>query len=104
MCIRDSVYAEVQLPIKGLTYRFNYGNNYRIDEHHQSNEYGASMKGEAYKHHTTYYDWTFDNILNYSAVFGEHSIAATLLYGASERKESYTSASAKKFLLSLIHI
>ena len=93
-----NVYAEVQLPIKGLTYRFNYGNNYRIDEHHQANEYGASMKGEAYKHHTTYYDWTFDNILNYSAVFGDHSIAATLLYGASERKENYTSALARKFL------
>ena len=36
--------------------------------------------------------------MNYSAVFGDHSIAATLLYGASERKENYTSALARKFL------
>lgn len=93
-----NVYAEVQLPIKGLTYRFNYGNNYRIDEHHCANKYGASMEGEAYKHHTTYYDWTFDNILNYNATFGHHDIAATFLYGASERKESYTSALSQKFL------
>ena len=92
-----NVYAEIQLPVKGLTYRFNYGNNYRIDEHFQSNIYGASLEGEAYKHHTSYYDWTFDNIVNYNGTFGEHDISATFLYGASERKENYTGADAQQF-------
>lgn len=41
-------YGEVKLPVKGLTYRINYGNNYRIDEHFQANPYGASLTGEAY--------------------------------------------------------
>lgn len=92
-----NVYAEIQLPVKGLTYRFNYGNNYRIDEHFRANQYGASLNGEAYKQHTSYYDWTFDNIVNYNTEFGDHNIAATFLYGASERKQSYTEAKAQKF-------
>ena len=92
-----NIYAEVQLPIKGLTYRFDWGNNYRIDEHYQASEYGASLNGEAYKQHTEYYDWTFDNIVNYNGEFGDHSIAATFLYGASERKQNYTEAKSQKF-------
>ena len=90
-------YAEVQLPIKGLTYRLNYGNNYRIDQHSQSDPYGASLNGEAYKQHTTYYDYTIDNILNYTGKFGNHDVAATFLYGASERKQDYTEAKAQNF-------
>ena len=92
-----NIYAEIQLPIKGLTYRFNFGNNYRIDEHYQASQYGASLNGEAYKQHTEYYGWTFDNIVNYNGGFGDHSIAATFLYGASERKQNYTEAKAQKF-------
>lgn len=92
-----NVYAEINLPIKGLTYRMNFGNNYRIDEYFRANAYGASLTGEAYKQHKSYYDYTIDNILNYSNTFGAHSIAATLLYGASERKYNYTEAKSQKF-------
>ena len=90
-------YAEIQLPIKGLTYRINYGNNYRIDNHYYSSEYGASLSGEAYKKHTEYYDYTVDNIVNYNGIFGEHSIAATFLYGINERKNNYTNADSQNF-------
>lgn len=89
--------AEIKLPVKGLTYRLNYGNNYRIDQSFRANEYGASLTGEAYKQHSTYYDYTIDNILNYNNTFGEHDIAVTLLYGASERKFDYTEAKSQKF-------
>ncbi|MDH6343621.1 TonB-linked SusC/RagA family outer membrane protein [Parabacteroides sp. PFB2-12] len=92
-----NTYAEITLPIKGLTYRVNFGNNYRIDESFRANEYGASLTGQAYKRHTSYHDYTIDNILNYNNTFGRHSIAATLLYGASERKYSYTNADSQKF-------
>ena len=90
-------YAEIKLPVKGLTYRLNYGNNYRTDEHSQANPYGASLTGEAYKQHTSYYDYTVDNIVNYAGTFGKHDIAATFLYGASERKQNYTEAKAQNF-------
>lgn len=92
-----NIYAEIDLPLKGLTYRMNFGNNYRINEHFRANEYGASLTGEAYKQHKSYYDYTIDNILNYNNTFGDHSIAATLLYGASERKYDYTEAKSQKF-------
>lgn len=92
-----NVYAEIKLPVKGLSYRMNFGNNYRIDEHFYASKYGASLTGEAWKQHTSYYDYTIDNILNYNNKFGDHDIAATLLYGASERKQSYTEAKAQNF-------
>ncbi len=92
-----NVYAEVQLPVKGLSYRFNFGNNYRIDEYFRASPYGASLTGDAYKRHRSRYDYTFDNILNYVAELEDHSFAATLLYGATERKESWTDASANGF-------
>lgn len=92
-----NIYAEIELPLKGLTYRMNFGNNYRIDEHFQSSQYGASLTGEAYKEHASYYDYTIDNILNYNNTFGDHSITATLLYGASERKYDYTNADSQQF-------
>ena len=92
-----NVYAEIKLPVKGLTYRINYGNNYRIDNHYYASEYGASLTGDAYKSHTEYYDYTVDNILNYNGEFGKHSIGATLLYGASERKYDTSKADAQNF-------
>lgn len=92
-----NLYAEVKLPIKGLTYRVNFGNNYRLDNHYYASKYAASLNGEAYKHHSQYYDYTVDNFLNYSLSFGKNAIAATLLYGVSERKYDYTSADATNF-------
>ncbi len=92
-----NVTAEILLPVKGLTYRINWGNNYRIDQRFYANQYDASQAGDAYKNNSTYYDWTVDNILNYNNTFGKHGVSATLLYGASERKYEYTNADAKKF-------
>lgn len=92
-----NLYAEVQLPLKGLTYRANFGNNYRISEHNYASEFAENSNGSAYKHHGTYYDYTFDNIVNYSNDFGKHNVGATVVYGASRRKYMYTGADAKLF-------
>ena len=92
-----NLYAEVQLPLKGLTYRVNYGNNYRIGEHNYASQYAENNNGQAYKHHSTYYDYTLDNIVNYQNDFGKHNVGATFVYGASRRKYSYTAADAKLF-------
>lgn len=92
-----NLYSEFQLPIKGLTYRINFGNNFRYNEHFYASEYGFSQAGYAYKTHSTYNDYTLDNIVNYKKDFGKHSIAATLLYGAIERKYYWTRAEANTF-------
>jgi TonB-dependent starch-binding outer membrane protein SusC len=95
--IVGNVYSEFQLPIKGLTYRINYGNNYTINNHYQSNPYGNSQTGEAYKNFSTVYSYTLDNIVNYTKDFGLHNIAATLVYGIGESQYSYTNADATQF-------
>lgn len=92
-----NLYSEFRFPLKGLTYRFNFGNNYRINEHFYSNEYSNYPSGQAYKNSSSYYDYTFDNIVNYLNSFGRHTIGATFVYGASRRKYSYTGAEAKNF-------
>ncbi len=92
-----NVYSEFQLPIKGLTYRVNYGNNYTINTHYQSNPYGNSQSGEAYKEFSTIYNYTLDNIVNYTKDFGRHNIGATLVYGLGEGQYSYTKADATQF-------
>lgn len=92
-----NLYAEAQLPVKGLTYRVNFGNNYRISDHRYSSEFAENSNGSAYKHFGVYYDYTLDNILNYTNSFGKHNVGATIVYGASERKYSYTAADSKLF-------
>lgn len=92
-----NVYSEFDLPIKGLTYRVNFGNNYTVNTHNYSSPYANSQTGEAYKDFSTAYSYTLDNIVNYSRDFDLHNIAATLVYGASHGNYSYTKADATTF-------
>lgn len=92
-----NLYGVVNLPLKGLTYRVNYGNNLRLDQSYRANEYGASQTGEAYKNYTVYYDYTIDNILNYQNTFGKHFVDFTFVYGANGRQQDYTSAKSNKY-------
>lgn len=93
-----NIYTDVNIPfIKGLNYHFNFGNNARSDYHNYASKYGAGLTGEAYKQNEQYYDYMLDNILIYSRTFNKHSITATLVYGAIERKDDYTEAKANGF-------
>ncbi|WP_208864619.1 SusC/RagA family TonB-linked outer membrane protein [Mucilaginibacter gossypiicola] len=93
-----NLFAQIDFPfLKGLSYRLNFGNNARSDEHYFASQYGAGLTGSAYKNNEQYYDYTLDNILTYNKSFKKHSITATLLYGAVERKDDYTGASANGF-------
>ena len=91
-------YAKVDFPfLKGLSYRVNFGNNYRINKNYGSSEYGSGLIGSAYKNTDFYYDYNLDNILTYTKQLGKHNIDMTLLYGAIERKFEYTGANANDF-------
>jgi len=92
-----NVYGNVQLPIKGLSYKISFGNNYRLDFKNISNMYDANLTGQASKENTTYYDYTFDNLLTYNKAIGKHSFTGTLLYGAIARDNSYTRAYSTGF-------
>ncbi|WP_072994284.1 SusC/RagA family TonB-linked outer membrane protein [Pseudozobellia thermophila] len=93
-----NIYSEVDLPfVKGLTYRVNFGNNYRIEKRYGSSIYGAGLTGDAGKDIRFYRDYTLDNLLNYNRIFGKHDVSATLLYGAIERKDERTNAYSSGF-------
>jgi len=98
MYLFANVYSQVNFPfLKGLSYRVNYGNNYRTDRHYNANQYGAGLTGSAYKRDEQYYDYTIDNILSFSRIFKKHSISATLVYGAVQRQDEATQATANGF-------
>ncbi|WP_373497707.1 SusC/RagA family TonB-linked outer membrane protein, partial [Aquiflexum sp.] len=92
-------YADIKIPfIEGLSYRLNYGHNYRINNEYNSNQFGAGLTGRAIKRDQFYYDYTLDNILTYSRGFGlKHDLNATLLYGAIERQNRFTTSEANGF-------
>lgn len=93
-----NIYTEIDFPfLKGLKYRMNFGNNYRLSQRYNSSIYGAGQTGSAYKNTQDYYDYTFDNILTYNKAFGEHEVTGTFLYGAVERKFSSVNARAEGF-------
>ena len=92
-----NIYANVQLPVKGLSYKLNFGNNYRLEFKNVANQYDANQTGQASKEATQYNDYTIDNILTYNRTFNKHSFTGTLLYGAVERKNDYTRAYATGF-------
>lgn len=93
-----NIYGQIDFPfLKGLSYRVNFGNNAHTDEHYYASQYGAGLTGSAYKNNESYYDYTIDNILTYNKSFKKHSITATLLYGAVQRKDDSSGASANGF-------
>lgn len=92
------MYANVKLPIDGLSYRMNYANNYRTRDQAQFNPSGANFQGIAFKDHSKNRDWTFDNIINYRKTFNYvHNINATLVYGVEKRHLIGTRAGASNF-------
>src|SRR5574344_46592 len=92
-----NLYSEIKLPLKGLTYRINFGNNYNVSNHNYASAFAHSNNGEAYKQHSDYYDYTLDNILTYDNKFGEHAVTGTFVYGASRHKYLWTNAQANTF-------
>ncbi|MFT2008194.1 TonB-dependent receptor [Pontibacter sp. 13R65] len=93
-----NLYSEINFPfLEGLSYRLNFGNNYRIDKLYGSSIYGAGLVGDAGKLNRFYNDYTLDNILRYNRTFGKHDFGATLLYGAIERKQEETDTYVRNF-------
>jgi len=93
-----NIYTDVNIPfVKGLNYRFNFGNNLRNDVLNQASKYGAGLTGEASKQNERYYDYMLDNILTYNRSFKKHALTGTLVYGAIKRQDDITEARANGF-------
>lgn len=94
-----NMYADVQLPIEGLSYRINYSTNYRTRRENQFNKFGNNELGSAFKFDEALIDRTIDNILTYKRTFNKkHDVDVTLLYGTEKRKGDETRADSGIFL------
>lgn len=93
-----NLYSEIDFPfLEGLSYRLNFGNNYRVNKNYRASQYAAGFTGEVFKNHNNYYDWNLDNIVTYKRKFNKHAVNVTLLYGAIKRQNEYTGATANGF-------
>ncbi len=81
----SNVYAEVALPLKGLTYRLNTGNNLRFNEEASFspsyNQDGMDLQGEGRQANRKHHYLTVENILKYARnIADNHDVGITLLY------------------------
>lgn len=93
------MYFNIDFPfLKGLSYRLNWGNNYKWNKHSYSNEWGSNHKGSAYKTDDYTYDYTIDNILNYKTDIAKvHHIDVTAVIGQRSQKYDYTKADGQQY-------
>ena len=92
-------FAEINVPfVEGLSYRLNFGNNYRWNRQYRSNIYENSAAGGAFKDNETWYDWTLDHIVSYKRKLGDkHDLDVTLVAGQRERNYEETETEGLNF-------
>jgi len=94
-----NISANIDLPVKGLSYKGNFANNYRTSHHYFYGDYAENFTGGGHKNENMGYDWTSDHILSYDRTFmDKHDVDITLLYGMESRKYSFTEAEGKNFV------
>ena len=101
-----STYANIILPIKGLSARSNFGYNYRSGftgtyygrDTFDGREQAGLVGGKASIGNSHYNDYTWENLLKYDRTFGNHRIDATGLFSMQETKSVSSSQSAEGFV------
>ncbi|MFO7826227.1 MAG: SusC/RagA family TonB-linked outer membrane protein [Cyclobacterium sp.] len=95
-----NIFAEIQVPfIDGLSYRLNFGNNYRTTSEYSFRDYALNFQGMGFKEEGIRYEYIFDNIISYKKNINNiHQIDLTLLYGVEKRQFSSTRAESSVFI------
>lgn len=97
-----STFADITLPVKGLSFRTNFGYNYRnnfVGTYYGRNTLtGSKVDGAASIENTHYWDYTWENILKYENTFGKHKIDAIGLFSIQETSKQYSKQSAESFV------
>lgn len=97
-----STFADILLPVKGLSFRTNFGYNYR--NRFEGTYYGRNtltgkqVNGRASIENKHYYDYTWENMLKYNNTFGKHKIDATALFSMQETTLKRAEQSAESFV------
>lgn len=97
-----STFAEIQFPIDGLSFRTNFGYNYRnnfVGSYYGRNTLsGKKVNGSASIENIHYYDYTWENLLKYNKTFGLHKIDATALFSMQETTKKEAKESGESFV------
>jgi TonB-linked SusC/RagA family outer membrane protein len=94
--------------IPGLNFRSNFGvesQNSRWDKFQDPymTDYGRSVKGVAYSSSTQRFVWLWENTLNYTKNFGEHSLTALVGHTMQESDYKYSYAEGREFPNASVH-
>ena len=101
-----SGYADIKLPIKGLSLRSNLGYNYRSSftgtyygrNTFDGREQAGLVGGKASISNGHYNDYTWENVLKYEKTIGDHRFDATGLFSMQQTKSVGTSQSGEGFV------
>jgi TonB-linked SusC/RagA family outer membrane protein len=100
--IYTSAFAEIQLPVKGLSYRSNFGNSYRQNEagsyYGSSTMTGAATNGVASISNSASSDWSWENLIYYKLNIKKHRFDFTGLYSAQKAFAQSSAMTGKGFL------
>lgn len=101
-----STYANILLPVEGLSFRSNYGYNYRSSftgtyygrDTFAGREQGGLVGGRASINNGHYTDYTWENMLQYKGEIGSHRFDAVGLFSMQETKSISSSQSGEGFV------
>lgn len=97
-----TAFADILLPLKGLSYRTNFGYNYRNTfsgiYYGRNTLIGKQKEGRAVIENIHYNDYTWENVLKYANTFGKHKIEATALFSLQETSQKEAKQAAEVFV------
>lgn len=97
-----SSFAEIQFPVEGLSFRTNFGYNYRNTfegiYYGRNTLTGSKVNGSASIMNKHYYDYTWENLLKYTRTFGKHKLDATGLFSVQQTSEKSATQSGQSFV------
>ncbi|MDR1624055.1 MAG: TonB-dependent receptor [Tannerellaceae bacterium] len=97
-----STFADLILPVKGFSFRSNFGYNYRntfTGAYYGRNTLtGKKVSGDASIENIHYYDYTWENLLKYNNTFGKHKIDATLLFSIQQTNHQESKQTGQSFV------
>lgn len=97
-----STYADAKLPIKGLSFRTNFGYNYRNKfegEYYGRNTLtGRAKNGSASIENQHDWDYTWENLLKYELQKGKHKFDATGLFSMQQTSQQKSKQEGTSFV------
>jgi len=101
-----NAYADILLPVKGLSFRTNFGYNYRSSftgtyygrNTEDGKETPGKIGGKASVSNSHYNDYTWENVLRYERETGDHRFDLTGLFSVQETQNKSSSQSGEGFV------